>query len=1083
MDEKQFPINFTVKNMDYVENENTENSTHIGVTPTNKIETKTLTTHTYQQQQQQHDPKKMQVKYEDFLKKHSIKKEDKEKIQSTNTRIGDGNKIYGGSYHIPTEEYNTFLELYFNEVFLKKKEEYLTEKQSDKSGPILVDIDLRFSFDTTQRYYTNEHLDDLVDAYLEILKKAYQFDDETDFQIYLFEKPKINNDSVKKVTKDGVHMIIAIDCEHTSQQLIRLEMVKKLEEIWGGDEFPITNTWEEVLDRGISVGTTNWQLYGSKKPNYDVYKLTKIYDIGFNGENDEFIRPPAKNPPAPNTDEMKKLFFKLSARYENHMQYLYKSAFLKERDAKISSGDIVITGEGRVGTGNRPPVSVDGNTTLSGIGLGGGRGGGTSFAEDPLKYIQFFQKLMCVKTHEELMGMMDEFLDGLQSTETDLEEAYLYAMTLPENYYTDYNRWIRVGWALKHVGDKLFIVWVVFSSQTTDKFKFSDIPTLYSDYWAKFDLTNTTNGLTKRSIMHWSRIDAPEKYEITQKKCIDFYINQTLSTNGGGLNNATSNAEGGRGQYGMSEKGCGEYDLAVVLYQLRKGDFVCASVKNNIWYSYNRNRWEDTDSGTLLRKTISNEMRDLYQVKMREIIAKKSEIDKNGKDNEELHKMLTSRALKIQEIILRLARTNDKKNIMTEAKELFYDPSFIGKLDTNPYLLCFENGVIDFKTNQFRKGYPDDYLSITTGINYVPIDRTIHRPIIDEINDFMRKLFPVEELCVYMWEHLASTLIGTSSNQTFNMYIGMGQNGKSVLVSLMEKVLGGYKGDVPLSLVTDKRTKIGGLAPETVALRGIRYAVMQEPSKGDTINEGVMKQLTSGIDPIQARAPYMPQSITFIPQFKLAVCSNELMTIKSQDHGTWRRIRVVPFLSLFVENPADNDPDPEKRYQYLLDKNIKEKFEKWKEIFASLLVEKVFETGGNVKDCETVLAKSRSYRENEDYIAEYVSDKIVEDPNATLQKAELLSDYKAWYSQTHGGHNVPNPKDIQSYMDRKYGSWKVYRCWRGVRINYDVDINAFVHPLPTAKTGGGGKGHNCDDEDNGYDEQKSNSDDINLEEL
>jgi phage/plasmid-associated DNA primase len=61
----------------------------------------------------------------------------------------------------------------------------------------------------------------------------------------------------------------------------------------------------------------------------------------------------------------------------------------------------------------------------------------------------------------------------------------------------------------------------------------------------------------------------------------------------------------------------------------------------------------------------------------------------------------------------------------------------------------------------------------------------------------------------------------------------------------------------------------------------------------------------------------MPQTISFIPQFKLVVCSNEFMEIKSMDHGTWRRIRVVDF-TLFTEKPASDDPD--KPYQYKLDK-------------------------------------------------------------------------------------------------------------------------------------------------------------------
>ena len=40
-----------------------------------------------------------------------------------------------------------------------------------------------------------------------------------------------------------------------------------------------TVTYEEVLDAGISKGTTNWQMYGSKKPFNKPYKLVDHYQI------------------------------------------------------------------------------------------------------------------------------------------------------------------------------------------------------------------------------------------------------------------------------------------------------------------------------------------------------------------------------------------------------------------------------------------------------------------------------------------------------------------------------------------------------------------------------------------------------------------------------------------------------------------------------------------------------------------------------------------------------------------------------------------------------------------------------------
>ena len=39
------------------------------------------------------------------------------------------------------------------------------------------------------------------------------------------------------------------------------------------------------------------------------------------------------------------------------------------------------------------------------------------------------------------------------------------------------------------------------------------------------------------------------------------------------------------------------------------------------------------------------------------------------------------------------------------------------------------------------------------------------------------------------------------------------------------------------------------------SIKRVSYAVMNEPSKGDVINEGIMKEITGG-DPIQARELY-----------------------------------------------------------------------------------------------------------------------------------------------------------------------------------------------------------------------------------
>jgi len=880
--------------------------------------------------------------------------------------------------------------LYANTVIKHKEPEYLTEKQLETKCPILVDIDFRFSIDLETRFYSEEHIQDMIYVYQTQLKNIFQFDDESSFPIYIFEKSAINKIPEKDITKDGIHMIIGIQMSHPDQLILRNMVLPGLKEIWS--DFPLKNSWEEVLDEGISAGHTNWQLYGSRKPNHEPYQLTHVFNIKYDSSDGEFQ---TDTVPLESFDIIENIE-KLSARYSDHSLFYYKSEFIQQLEKK---------------GGNTLSQKRSANvTTISSL---------------QYSYPQ-------IRTKEELEKALQDFLESIDTNEYELREAYDYAMILPVQYYGEgsYTNWIRVGIVLKRISPRLYIVWLAFSAKIA-RFDYGSIPELY-EKWTKIDIHHP-NGLTKYSLIHWARIDADKQvFKDISEKTVDYFIDMTL-------NNKDNDKKGGS-----------DYDIAVVLHQYYKDEYKCVSVKANTWYHFKNHKWSEIDSGTTLRHAISTVIRGLYSKKASKALAEKYAIDTDELETEEREKkkkIKSSKCDKLFDIIKRLGTTNDKKNIMTEAKELFYDGQFLEKLDVNPYLLCCNNGVVDFKEKIFRRGYPEDHVSKTTKIDYIPISLSIHKPIVDKIHDFMQKLFPIPELCNYMWQHLASTLIGSCADQTFNMYIGIGRNGKSVLITLMEMVLGNYKGDVPLSLVTDRRTKIGGLAPELVALKGVRYAVMQEPSKGDKLNEGVMKQITGG-DDVQARAPYMPESITFKPQFKLVVCSNQFMEIKSQDGGTWRRIRVVDFMSIFCENPVQGDR--EKPYQYKLDKDMKQKFSEWKEIFLSMLVQKAFETDGKVEDCPIVMKSSESYKESQDFIAEFLGDRIMADPKGKITKGDMNCEFSSWYESNYGKRDKPNVKDIHAEVDKKFGKYdKMKKAWIGIKLTYendsantsDIDIN------------------------------------------
>jgi P4 family phage/plasmid primase-like protien len=277
------------------------------------------------------------------------------------------------------------------------------------------------------------------------------------------------------------------------------------------------------------------------------------------------------------------------------------------------------------------------------------------------------------------------------------------------------------------------------------------------------------------------------------------------------------------------------------------------------------------------------------------------------------------------------------------------------------------------------------------------------------------QFFPENSLNKYMWNHLASTLIGENINQTFNIYLGSGSNGKSILIDLMSKMLGDYKGTVPITLVTEKRNSIGGTSSEIMQLKGLRLAVMQEPSKDAKINEGIMKELTGG-DPIQARGLYA-ESEVFNPQFQLVVCTNNLPEINSNDNGTWRRIRICDFVSKFVDKD-DGEIDANAKYHFPKDKKLKDKLPKLAPTFASMLVELAFQTNGLVEDCDTVLASSNKYRKREDMISAFLNERFERSEGQNIYVENLRVEIKDWFQSN--GKKPSKFDEIADCMDKKF---------------------------------------------------------------
>lgn len=155
-------------------------------------------------------------------------------------------------------------------------------------------------------------------------------------------------------------------------------------------------------------------------------------------------------------------------------------------------------------------------------------------------------------------------------------------------------------------------------------------------------------------------------------------------------------------------------------------------------------------------------------------------------------------AKKISELILKLHSNYYVHNIFSHCKILFEKKDFETKLDINPNLLGFTNGVYNLNNFTFRNGTTSDFISLTTGYDYDPENLENFDKVIKIVEDIL----PDPEMRENFLKVLAFGLSGTSSvsekctNKLFSLInadgvSGMG-TGKSTIMGLFKESLGDY---------------------------------------------------------------------------------------------------------------------------------------------------------------------------------------------------------------------------------------------------------------------------------------------------
>lgn len=354
------------------------------------------------------------------------------------------------------------------------------------------------------------------------------------------------------------------------------------------------------------------------------------------------------------------------------------------------------------------------------------------------------------------------------TTKYDIQQISQLLNIFSDKRATDHKKWMKVGWCLYNINCndiELFNLWKEFTMNKYPKFKQGLSKRSCEKEWnlmRGFALNG--NRLSQGSLHYWAKKDNSSEYQKIKKKDIQYYIEKSTS--------------------------CTNYDIARVLYEMYKYQFVCASVKSQTWYEFRDHRWREDDGAINLRKLISTELLKEYTRLISEYNQKfaKSDMDPtlSTEEKQKAKKDFDDATKPLHHITMKLKTTSFKDNIMRECRELFYDREFLNKLDENAYLIGFENGVYDLRNSEFRDGEPEDYISRTTGNDYVEYNGEDIQ--VFEIDQFLNQVMPNYNVKKYVMKLLASILQGFNAEEKFRIWTGTG--GKLLPLSISFKNIG-----------------------------------------------------------------------------------------------------------------------------------------------------------------------------------------------------------------------------------------------------------------------------------------------------
>jgi P4 family phage/plasmid primase-like protien len=304
--------------------------------------------------------------------------------------------------------------------------------------------------------------------------------------------------------------------------------------------------------------------------------------------------------------------------------------------------------------------------------------------------------------------------------------------------------------------------------------------------------------------------------------------------------------------------------------------------------------------------------------------------------------------------------------------------------DTNPWLLCCENGVVELRTGRLRPGQPEELISRSTGIAYEP-DAPCPRWL-----RFLAEVFAGDQELVDWYGLLVGTSLVGIVLELLAIHHGLGNNGKSVAIGAQRRALGDYAVVIPVETLVSAKRAAGEATPDLMALRGARIAYTSEPDQAAKLRGGVLKRLAS-IDRMTGR-PLYGTTQTWEPTHTVHLATNHLPAVDDATEGFWRRVALVPWTVRFRKPGEDGtapQQDPELATTLALEAPG---------ILAWAVRGAVAYAGGATLHPfpAAVRVRTDAYRTDEDKLGTFVADRVVYEQGTSVGVSVLFAAYRDW---------------------------------------------------------------------------------------